>query len=105
MGSYTDRLRRRKKSVPKRTPDFDGEKLVSCAIRREEAIHRGFRSHYDLRRSLGDEEPSRPLPGDEEGFWTSQERFVNREQGNRIASNSGQCPIMRREMLSSDIDW
>lgn len=123
MGKYTDGLFRhnRRKPNPSRAmrapvnsreqtssvkDKYDGmEHLVECAIERDGVISHGFQSHAELRRSLGDEDPYAKNPVGLHGFWTSEGRFVTRREGNRIASNAGQCPIMQRDMLSSDIDW
>lgn len=39
------------------------------------------------------------------GFWTSEDRFVGREQGGRIATRSGQAKTMRcdPELHSGDM--
>lgn len=108
MGKYTDRLKSR--NLQKKRPSYERknnecEYITACAIMRGEETHHGFRSHSELRRSLGDKYPSNPLPGDFEGFWTSEDRFVSRETANIITAESGQCVRMRRDMLSSDIDW
>lgn len=102
MGSYTDGLGRRFKLKRIRQ---DVLHLVSCAIIRDGIEHHGFKSHADLRGSLGDEDPYTSKPDDQEGFWTSEGQFVGRIRANQIASDAGQCPRLVREMLSSDITW
>ena len=84
---------------------FRGERLVSCAIIRDGEIHHGQRSHAGIRGNLGDKTPYEKFPGDQEGFYTSNNRFVTREQAKRIGEESGQCRPMARELLSSDINW
>lgn len=64
----------------------------------------GFKSHGDIRRKLGDEDWSKSTPGDEEGFITSEGRFVSRDLANRIGAEAGQCVRMDRKFLSSDVD-
>lgn len=128
MGSYTDNLFKRGRKKPVKhynSTHFDDpvltmkqheclvvhhddqplERLVSVAIIRNGETFKGFKSHAELRRSMNDEDPYVSKRSDVEGFWTSNERFVTRREGNRIASDAGQCPIMQRDMLSSDINW
>jgi len=82
------------------------ERLVECAlIDRDGALHHGFKSHYDLRASLGRSHPHQQDVDDTYGFWTSAKRFVDRREGNPIAAVSGQCVLLQREMLSADVDW
>lgn len=113
MGSYTDNLtRRRKRMVFKPVDDEEIRKelprLVSVAIMRDGTLHKGFKSHAELRRSLGDKDPYKSTPGDEEGFYTSDEQFVPRHRAKYIAADAGQArpeiARMGREFLSSDID-
>jgi len=80
------------------------ERLVSVAIKRGDDIHKWFRSHAELRSSLGDKNPYEPTPGDIAGFWTSEGRFLQRHQANRVGHAAGQCQIIGREFLSSDVD-
>lgn len=87
-----------------RVPDVTVERLVSVAIKRGDEIHKGFKSHAELRRSLGDENPYENTPGDLCGFWTSHDRFLLRHQANRVGAAAGQCQLMGREFLSSDVD-
>jgi hypothetical protein len=83
------------------------EKLVSVAIKRNGETHsRGFKSHSDLRAALGDPDPYRKNMGDDEGFLTSEGRFVGRWEAGDIAALAGQIRSpMGRELLSSDINW
>jgi hypothetical protein len=69
----------------------------------------GFDSHYSLRASLGDPSPNVSRLYDEEGFFTSHGRFVDRETARGIALAAGQIGEQWREagrrLLSSDVDW
>lgn len=104
MGTYTDNLyKRRKTKMPKQR--FSGEYLVSCAIKRGDTVNKGFKAHWELRASLGDEAPEKPLAGDINGFFTSEGRFVDRDEAKLIADVAGQANVSMRELLSSDINW
>lgn len=114
MGSYTDTLFKRGRTRSQsnsnglkklaNTPTTQ-ERLVACGIIRDGVTHSyGFKSHGDIRRKLRDENWSNSRPGDEEGFITSEGRFVSREEANRIGAAAGQCVRMGRKFLSSDID-
>ncbi|QDM32120.1 hypothetical protein FNL55_12810 [Tardiphaga sp. vice352] len=82
------------------------ERLVSVAVRRDGEIHsRGFKSHWDLRAALGDAEPWNKNRSDEEGFLTSEGRFVGRWEAAAVAFEAGQSSGCGRELLSSDINW
>lgn len=83
------------------------EHLVACAIRRDGKIHRTHEkgAHWEIRAALNDDDPTKPMPGDQEGFLTSGGRFVGRRAANEIADACGQCRRMGREMLSSDVEW
>lgn len=82
------------------------EKLASVGIRREGKLHgQGFRSHYELRRSLGDPDPLVSKMSDEDGFITSEGRFVDREEGREVALACGQVSFASRRLLSSDVNW
>lgn len=103
MGSYTKNLYKRghtrtSKGGPK------AERLVSCAIQRGGELHHGGKSHYELRSSLGDENPSTSVPGDREGFYTSAGRFVDRVEARYLGEWAGQCSPSSRELLSSDVN-
>lgn len=87
-------------------PPKNVERLASVAIKRNGQVHHGFRAHWELRHNLGDEKPERPLPADENGFWTSEGRFVSRWEASDIGRLSGQITQQTtRELLSSDINW
>lgn len=88
------------KTVPKNV-----ERLVAVAIQRDGETHHGFKAHWELRASLGDENPHERTRGDREGFWTSAERFVGRYEASDIGLISGQVFGRVRELLSSDVDW
>jgi hypothetical protein len=113
MGSYTDglfrrgRIRSQSNTKVFKTPTSNNkqERLVACGIIRDGVTHSyGFKSHGDIRRKLGDEDWSKSVPGDNEGFITSEDRFVSRDEANRIGSIAGQCVRMERKFLSSDVD-
>ncbi len=110
MGSYSNKLSRRlrggiRPEVSKIAADV--ERLVAVAIERDGETHsRGFKSHADLRAALGDADPYTRKRTDLEGFMTSKGRFVTRREAKDIALSSGQIAgEMRRDLLSSDIDW
>lgn len=82
------------------------ERLTACSIRRGGAVHVGFRSHANLRSSLGDANPYVSNLYDEEGFATDTKEFVSRDEAMLIALESGQLSsAMSRSMLSSDLNW
>lgn len=87
----------------------DNPRLVECAIRADGYLHRGFRSHYELRRSMGRADPMHGLPGDEEGFADSNGEFLSRDQARYVAIAAGQVSSqwseIRRPLLSSDLRW
>lgn len=82
------------------------EKLVACAIMHADGtINKGFKSHWELRSSLDYEDASRFNRGDIPGFWTSKDRFVERNEAMNIAFHAGQIrQPQEREFLSSDVD-
>jgi hypothetical protein len=86
---------------------IDIERLISCALIRDGEVHsRGFKEHWSIRAALGDADPYQKQPTDEYGFLTSEGRFVDREEGKIVAEGAGQVsPGMRRELLSSDVNW
>ncbi len=93
-----------------RAPQKKVTRLVAAAIIRDGVVEsRGFKSHYLIRAALGDKDPSQKHPGDVEGFLTSEEKFVTREEALAIGIASGQLSIryvgLQRDLLSSDIDW
>jgi hypothetical protein len=84
------------------------ERLVAVGLIRDGVTHgadRGFKEHWRLRGALGDEDPYEKKATDEYGFITSTGRFVDRGEAQIIGEEAGQCQPMRRELLSSDIDW
>lgn len=82
------------------------ERLFACAIVRDGRRHSyGFRSHAEIRRKLGDEDPYNSTPGDEEGFITTEDRFLSRRAAMILGEQTGQCQAMVRDLLSSDINW
>jgi hypothetical protein len=103
------KIAKRKGSQPAKPRPFNAERLVSAAIIRNDNCEGGFRSHAEIRRALGDENPYDSKPGDQEGFLTSKARFVSRRAAVSVGLASGQLPRMwegcGRELLSSDIDW
>lgn len=108
--SLEKRLRDRIKAKPDpRKIDPDAERLTSVAITRDGAVHANFKSHYELRYSLRDENPERGQRGDIDGFMTSKGRFVSREEGRCVALAAGQIGQEwergGRKLLSSDINW
>lgn len=82
------------------------EKLVSVAIMRQGKVLHGHKSHWMLRAELGDAEPYKSTPGDDEGFYTDTGRFVSRIEAVDIACESGQLDRpLGRTLLSSDLNW
>lgn len=104
MGAYTDNLTKRGRA-PKPAP-YTGERLVAAALVRDDVVEsRGFKAHWQIRAALGDDMPSQSRPTDEEGFLTSEGRFVSRYEAAIIGEDAGQCHRSRAELLSSDINW
>lgn len=82
------------------------ERLIGVAVARDGVVHQGGpRGHWEVRSYLNDEDPTKSRPGDTDGFMTSKGCFVGRSEANRVAAASGQCSLMGRPMLSSDVDW
>lgn len=89
------------------------ERIFAVAIRRDGKLWDGGRgSHYLLRHNLGDAEPSRKNPNDEEGFIVSPSgRFVDRREAHAIAFAAKQISTNRlmeggdRDLLSSEVEW
>lgn len=84
------------------------ERLVAAALVRDGRTHSGgFKSHWEIRAALGDEDPTRRRPADLEGFLTSTGRFVDRDQAKHVGILSGQLSHhwkgVSRELLSSDV--
>jgi hypothetical protein len=70
---------------------FEGEYLTSCAIIRDgETYGSRHRSHPEIRRALGDENPYNKFRGYQEGYITSEGRFVGRYEACDIGIRSGQ---------------
>lgn len=90
-------------------PAVTGERLASVAIQRDGKTHDGLRSHYELRRALGDANPVPSNLNDVEGFMTSKGRFVDRDEAREVGVAAGQLHeswrTSKRKLLSSDIDW
>lgn len=108
MGQYSDNLSRRlRETTRKKSPNT--ERLVNAAIIRNGETHESFRSHAQIRAKLKDEDIYNPTPGDREGFMTSKGRFVSRAEAVDIGIKSGQLEdgwyVVRRPLLSSDINW
>ena len=110
MGNYTKTLFKKKREVTDTSVSQEQissthtvTRIVSCGIMRDGEIHKGYRSHADIRRQLGDENPYLFKKTDTEGFITSEGLFVDRDIAKHIASAAGQCTHMARELLSSDI--
>ena len=115
MGRYTDGLFKRKRvksssnprgfEEPQSSESPGQERLVACGIIRDGVTHSyGFKSHAEVRRRMGDEDPYTSKHGDEEGFITSNDRFVSRREANFIAVEVGQSVLMDRKFLSSDVN-
>lgn len=89
-----------------------GERLLAVAIIRNGEVRstQFCRSHRELRQIIDpDGDPNVSLPGDLEGFVTTNGRFLSRGQAVRVGIDAGQLDQRwreaRRELLSSDIDW
>lgn len=95
------------KTFPEEKIDAKAEKLVAVAFMRDGETYHGWKSHSDLRRSIGDQDPYRPQPQDIAGFWTDRDRFVTRREAVPIAVAAGQISKdwlnVHRELLSSDV--
>ncbi len=108
MGKYSDNLARRLRGnhTTKVQPRPNVERLESAAIERDGKIHGGHRSHYELRRSLGDPNPQTSNLADTEGFLTTTGRFVSRREAQDVAIVAEQIrSAIGRPLLSSDINW
>lgn len=108
MGKYADNLaeRMRGKRAAKSEPAPNIERLKCAAIVRDGKVHDGLRSHYELRRAMGDSSPQTSNLNDIEGFLTTTGRFVTRQEAQDVAIAAGQIRSAQgRPLLSSDIDW
>jgi len=100
-----------KKTLRGKPVDPNAEHLVGCSLERDEVVHGRtldrYRSHSDIRRELGDENPYNERPGDVCGFVTNTGRFVGRREGSVIAVLAGQAPPMYEDtqIMSCDIAW
>lgn len=86
------------------------ERLVECAILRDGKVHSGHRVHWMIRDDLGDDNPTRDLPGDESGYLTSTGRFVTRAEAVSVGLVARQVPFRFQfqppeRLLSSQIEW
>lgn len=105
MGNYSNNLQARLK------PKVAKEYLKSTAILRDGKVYDGFKSHWALRASLDPNKTdyTRGNDGDVEGFVTTKDRFVTRQEAIAVAVASGQIDPAwknaKRPLLSSDIDW
>ncbi len=87
------------------------ERLEAAAIIRDgQTVSRFFKSHIQVRASMGDADPEKSKRGDTEGFITSNGRFVDRQEAIKVGLASGQLNAMwdrpnMRDVLSSDINW
>jgi hypothetical protein len=93
-----------------RKPNPSKERLASAAIIRNGETHSGgFKEHWRIRASLGDENPTTSNLYDTEGFLTSAGRFVSRDEAREVALACGQIGQQwrdaSRKLLSSDINW
>lgn len=85
------------------------ERLMYAAILRDGHCHGGAKSHAEVRRKLGDENPYEHTLGDTEGFVSSRGQFYSRYAAIPVGVRAGQLDRrwlnVSRELLSSDIDW
>lgn len=112
MGRYADNLLKRlqDRQKPPRKIDPNAERLVAAAIVRASVVYHRAKSHYELRMQINDDgNGDRREPGDVDGFWTSKDRFVSREEAKAVGVEAGQLHESwlnaGRELLSSDINW
>lgn len=120
MGKYTDNLfkrnRVRERVLPKRESPVElvvddeettpqQRRLVGCYIRRGGAVHSGFKSHYHIRAFLGHTDPLKEKEDDECGFVDSEGNLLSRREAMKVGAAAGQCEMVGRKLLSSDIDW
>jgi hypothetical protein len=109
MGSVERRLRERAEAKGAAPQPATSERLRAAAIMRDGTIlERGFKSHWELRAALNPERDNHTetVPGDIDGFVTTTGRFVDRAEAQEVAFAAGQISaLMRRPLLSSDINW
>lgn len=69
----------------------------------------GVKSHWELRLQLGDADPVKNYDRHIEGFVDDTGRFLTRREAVAVGIAAGQLTpdweTVRRELLSSDIDW
>lgn len=117
MGSYTNNLFKKgrikhlpmkEETTPKKA-EANVERLLCCAIIRDGTTVAGEHSHASIRSRLGDKDIYESKDGDQEGFYTTKDRFVTRDEAKEVGVASGQLSEgwlgTRRQLLSSDIDW
>ncbi len=100
--------RRLARAKPRHIPK-DAERIIGCALRRGDNIlgtENQFKSHSEIRRALGDDNPYQENPNDIAFFFTSKHRVVGRVEASVIAVDAGQAMQSQRgrNILSSDID-
>lgn len=105
---FADRLIAKGRARQGKTRLGGQEALIGCALVRDGVEHgrlKHYRSHSDIRRDLGDENPYNTNPYDEMGFLTSKGRFVGRREASVIAVLAGQASPMYQhtDILSGDI--
>ena len=104
MGSYTKNLFKRGKSQQTGASGSTSERIKCCAIRWPDGqIMHGYRSYAELRHAMGYEIIYDTRHGDTDGFFTTDERFVNRIEARAVAVRAGQAAPAHRELLSSDL--
>lgn len=69
----------------------------------------GVKSHWELREQLGDPCPQKNYDQHTEGFVDSEGNFLTRREAVAVGIAAGQLSAdwatVRRELLSSDINW
>lgn len=112
MGHYTDNLFKRKKKpkvvhIDEMPIEWEPERLMECAIIRDGQLRHGFKTHADLRLSMGDDHDIAysHVRGDTEGFYTNAQRFVSRREAFFVGSASGQIDGPARDINSDEVSW
>lgn len=98
----------KKKSRRFALPKPSGPYLVACGLIRhgdELGQGAGYRSHAEIRRALGDENPYVEREGDICGFWSSEGKFLTRYQASFVGAAAGQVSREGYAILSSDVSW